>query len=437
MATLIPDHTLDGQSKTGLIIGLSAAFTAVNTVVVAARIYTRAIILHTFGIDDVFIIITQVMAIGLNVSTILEGHFGLGRHSWLASSEDSMLQLQCLFAAIELYIWSLCFVKLSLLLQYRRIFPAPWLQRVSLIIMIFACTWNVVQSILVSFACVPMSIIHPVLASKCLDSLTIWYIAAGINIVTDFIVWLLPIPLIQSLQLPLRQKGLLLMVFGLGLFTCVISIVRATTLRVVVETTDPSWYGSDGAIWSMSEVNLAILCSCLPTIRYLVAQILPCLGLRTQATKYLGLPYMSSKQSRKSERKSAFMMRSRKSQAGDDARLRGSNKTIGGSSDSPMRPEPTARPLDLMDTRWGIDHEKPGLYYHSNQISAWVSANHGEKSPTKSGAQSDDTESMRQLVDRRASDKDLSQQILITTTTTIKEGRAEVSPKGPPPGQAL
>lgn len=227
-----------------------------------------------------------------------------------------------------------------------------------------------------------------------------------------------------------------------GNSTCVISIVRATTLRIVVETNDPSWNGTGGAIWSMSEVNLAILCSCLPTIRYLVAQVLPCLGLRTQATKYLGLPYMSSKQSRKSERRSAFMMRSksRKSVVGNDARLRASLKTIGGSSaDGPTRPEPTARPTDLMETQWGIDHEKPGLYYHSNQISAWVSANRGEKSPTK-GAQSDDAESLKHLVDRRASDKDLNQQIIITTTTTVQEGRAEVSPNkaaASSPGRAL
>lgn len=224
-----------------------------------------------------------------------------------------------------------------------------------------------------------------------------------------------------------------------GNSTCVISIVRATTLRIVVETNDPSWNGSDGAVWSMSEVNLAILCSCLPTIRYLVAQILPCLGLRTQATKYLGLPYISSKHSKKSERRSVFMMRSksRKSVGGNDAKMRGSLKTIGGSSaDGPSRPEPIARPTDLMETQWGIDHEKPGLYYHSNQISAWVSANHGERSPTK-GAQSDDTESMKHLVDRRASDKDLNQQILITTTTTVQEGRAEPSPKPSSPGRAL
>lgn len=61
-----------------------------------------------------------------------------------------------------------------------------------------------------------MSILYPSMAHKCFDSLTIWYIAAGINITTDFIVFLLPIPLISTLQLPIRQKVLLYMVFGLG-----------------------------------------------------------------------------------------------------------------------------------------------------------------------------------------------------------------------------
>lgn len=115
-----------------------------------------------------------------------------------------------------MYIWALALVKVSLLLQYRRIFPAAWLQRSSLAIIAFACTWNIVQSVLVTFGCVPMSLLYPPLADRCLDSLTIWYIAAGINITTDFIVFAMPIPLINSLQLPQRQKILLIMVFGLG-----------------------------------------------------------------------------------------------------------------------------------------------------------------------------------------------------------------------------
>lgn len=138
----------------------------------------------------------------------------MGRHSWLSTPENGRRQLQCLFSAIQLYIWSLCLVKVSLLLQYRRIFLTQWLQRTAIVLIAIAVFWNMAQSVLVSFACVPMGILHQ--AVRCLDSLTIWYIAAGMNISTDFIVFLIPIPLINSLQLPTRHKVLLFLVFCLG-----------------------------------------------------------------------------------------------------------------------------------------------------------------------------------------------------------------------------
>lgn len=63
MAAVVPNHSLDGESKSELLVGLSAAFLLFNTTVVAARIYTRAVMLRNFGIDDVFIAITQVCPI--------------------------------------------------------------------------------------------------------------------------------------------------------------------------------------------------------------------------------------------------------------------------------------------------------------------------------------------------------------------------------------
>lgn len=145
-----------------------------------------------------------------------EARWGVGRHSWVSSPGDGERQLQSLFAAIQLYIWSLCLVKVSLLVQYRRIFMVQWLQRTSIVLIAIAVVWNMAQSVLVSFGCVPMGLLRPWMADTCLDSLTIWYIAAGMNISTDFIVFLIPIPLINSLQLPTRQKVLLFLVFCLG-----------------------------------------------------------------------------------------------------------------------------------------------------------------------------------------------------------------------------
>lgn len=60
MATSQPDHSLDGQSSSELMIGLSISLVVLCTVAVGARIYTRTIMLNNAGLDDLMIVITQV-----------------------------------------------------------------------------------------------------------------------------------------------------------------------------------------------------------------------------------------------------------------------------------------------------------------------------------------------------------------------------------------
>lgn len=111
---------------------------------------------------------------------------------------------------------------------------------------------------------------------------------------------------------------------------------------------------------------------------------------------------------------------------------RAMNQTIGGTDDPDavmvqtfQEPPPMSNDLE---TRWGIDFEKPGIYYHSNQISAWIGACPGENqlSPTESRPKSmDDGGDEQDLVRDRSSEADLGQHILITKETVVKEGRAD------------
>lgn len=55
-----PDHSLDGQSNSQILIGLSACLGVLCTLAVGARIYTRAVRLKNAGMDDATIVTTQV-----------------------------------------------------------------------------------------------------------------------------------------------------------------------------------------------------------------------------------------------------------------------------------------------------------------------------------------------------------------------------------------
>ena len=57
--------------------------------------------------------------------------------------------------------------------------------------------------------------------------------------------------------------------------TCIISILRLQSLYAVSHTDDISWNNPLAAIWSSTEVNVGILCSCLPTLKGSITRIFP------------------------------------------------------------------------------------------------------------------------------------------------------------------
>ncbi|KAK0631316.1 hypothetical protein B0T14DRAFT_532138 [Immersiella caudata] len=162
--------------------------------------------------------------------------------------------------------------KMSFLFQYRRIFDSGGgrTRIVCLYLLVFLALWGVTQSVLVAFACVPTSLFIPSQVPVCLDSLSIFYLTSIMNIITDFIIFSVPLPAIRSLHLPPRQKILVTSIFCLGFFTCVISIVRLFTLRAAANTTDPTWDNVPSAWWSVVELNCGIMCASLPPLRALL-----------------------------------------------------------------------------------------------------------------------------------------------------------------------
>ncbi len=54
------DHSLDGQSRYTEIVAILVVGSVLSTLAVVARAFTRLFILHTFGLDDALMVITQV-----------------------------------------------------------------------------------------------------------------------------------------------------------------------------------------------------------------------------------------------------------------------------------------------------------------------------------------------------------------------------------------
>jgi hypothetical protein len=108
-------------------------------------------------------------------------------------------------------------IKFSFLLQYRRLFAGRRTMIVCQWALVFISIWTVIQALLIATACLPLAFIVPSMANKCLKAEPIWYFSSAMNIVTDFAIFLIPLPAVYHLRIiRKKQKALLLMIFCLG-----------------------------------------------------------------------------------------------------------------------------------------------------------------------------------------------------------------------------
>jgi fucose permease len=141
------------------------------------------------------------------------------------------------------------------------------------------------------FQCRPVnaSFDHHTGPGECIPLLTEFICSAPVNIVTDLAILALPIPVLTGLRLPPRQKAILVFTFTLGLFVTVVNVVRIYYLqhaitdtttdlsfhgdRIFGDSPEFSWDASLAFMWSVVEVNVGIICACIPTLRPLIINL--------------------------------------------------------------------------------------------------------------------------------------------------------------------
>jgi len=94
-----------------------------------------------------------------------------------------------------------------------------------------------------------------------------------INILTDFLFALLPIPIIMKLHINLRTKIALAAILGLGLIACAAGIVKAHLQAQYAKNPDVMWTDSFN-LWNMLELCLGIIAATLPSLKPLFTRIL-------------------------------------------------------------------------------------------------------------------------------------------------------------------
>ncbi|GLA10021.1 hypothetical protein AnigIFM60653_001161 [Aspergillus niger] len=91
----------------------------------------------------------------------------------------------------------------------------------------------------------------------------------AISLIEDIIILCLPIPIIWGLHITFRQKFAVILLFSLGGLVCIFSLMRLIEFRTFI-TTDLASSSAKESIWTCLELDIAIICGCLPLMKPLI-----------------------------------------------------------------------------------------------------------------------------------------------------------------------
>ncbi|CCD45564.1 hypothetical protein BofuT4_P045820.1 [Botrytis cinerea T4] len=257
----------DLQIHANLAIAAAAVFIPVCTATVALRVYARHLKKVGLGADDYLIVAA------------------------LAFWPGELLQIP-----------ALGFVKLSLILFYRRVFTrnaAPRFNVVTWFMIIIIIIWTLSFFFSILFICGTdfsaywtSTIVEK---AHCVDTDMLHNAFAISDVVTDFVIISLPVPMIFGLHLTVARKIGILAIFSLGALTIAASIVRMIVfIQATAVNYDPhadfEFICTSGLYWSLIESSLGVIAACLPAqygllntpgVQSLVASVQSAISLRS------------------------------------------------------------------------------------------------------------------------------------------------------------
>lgn len=150
---------------------------------------------------------------------------------------------------------------------------------------------GVVLTLLNVFQCSPVAAVFGAADGECIALVTLYLASAPVNVITDLAILILPIPILTGMHLPQKQKTFLVAAFGLGVFVTVVDVVRIFYLQqastdkgnglapsavpMIGDQANFAWFASLSLMWSAVEVNVGIICACIPTLKPLITHFLP------------------------------------------------------------------------------------------------------------------------------------------------------------------
>ncbi|KAK6951678.1 hypothetical protein Daesc_006201 [Daldinia eschscholtzii] len=279
MAAQDPNAPTD--SNGGALVATAITMLAFSWLSVSLRSFVRAKLTNGFQWDDWLMLIAQAN-FTVSCSLILMGvRDGLGRHNRSLDQHDEIEALKYQALATATYVLNMWLIKLSIGIFLLRLASQNRYRYTLYGSLVIVSIWSIVLFFWNIFQCNPVAaqwdytILQKDSKARCVSAdeiVNAAYALSVMNILSDWLYALLPIPMLWSVKMTTQAKMTVVVVLGLGIFASVATLVRLKFLADLTDMADILHAGTDAMVWTLVEPGVAIVASSLVTIRPLLRQ---------------------------------------------------------------------------------------------------------------------------------------------------------------------
>ncbi|KAJ8113088.1 hypothetical protein OPT61_g4697 [Boeremia exigua] len=232
-------RTESREDRSGTIEIVTYALTGTFVVFFIARQIMKAIVFRKMALDDLFILLATTFAIGLSVTTLILTSKGFGVYGFLSVDRADSI-MKGYYASELLYISSLCFSKLSILVLFYNVVV---LRTHRFFVFGFgACifAWSVASVAAAAFQC---NLPRPweMMTLRCFNTRVFWIAFCAVDMSTELFIVMLSIDLVAHLRVRMSRKLAVVACFAPRLLVASAALVRAVYMYQVTPHDDPEY----------------------------------------------------------------------------------------------------------------------------------------------------------------------------------------------------
>lgn len=151
-----PGQDLPWINQTTTVLGIGITLIVAVWITTLGRLWVRCFLVKKPWWDDLFVVLAVSTFSMMAIVICVDMQYGMGEHGWNIPPQNIRNILQCQYVFGIAYASSTAAIKISLLLQYLRVFAEHrWTYRAAMMLLVLVALWGAVMTFISIFSCFP------------------------------------------------------------------------------------------------------------------------------------------------------------------------------------------------------------------------------------------------------------------------------------------